>query len=126
MGKILRATHKLWMARNEMVHLKTEEGLKGMNMVELHSEVNAELQRGIDLMAAEDYYLMEVDSGKLLLKPLESLRGWLCSVKLARGDTEGAKQEGLNDRGLLSHKLPTLSTGQMRQYHNWNNIQLSD
>ena len=92
-GRVLRATHHLWMLRNDMVHLKTEEGLKGMDLVVLQHEVESEVNRGVDMMEPEDHYLLDIHLPTLLLEPVEYLRGWLCSVKLARGDFEAAREE---------------------------------
>ena len=68
-----------------MVHLQTKEGLKAMDMVAFHTEVENEVKKGIDLMVSEDYYLMDIELDKLLQEPLELLRGWLWSMKLAMG-----------------------------------------
>ena len=114
------------MLRNDMVHLKTEEGLKGMDLVVLQHEVESEVNRGVDMMEPEDHYLLDIHLPTLLLEPVEYLRGWLCSVKLARGDFEAAREEGLNDRGMATHAQPSLSVGQLNRFYNWKNIQLSD
>ena len=61
-----------------------------MDLVTLHSTIREEFNRGTELMAPEHYYLMEVELDTLLGESLEHLRGWLCTVKLARGDVDGA------------------------------------
>ena len=109
-----------------MVHLSTLEGLNGMDLVSLHSAVESEVLRGVELMAPEHHYLMEVQLDSLLGESLEHLRGWLCSVKLARGDIEGAVDEGLDDRGLLRRSRPTLTAEEIRRYQNWKNMHLTD
>ena len=76
-------------------------------------------------MAVEDHHLMDETLDSLVESSLEHLRGWLCRVKLARGDIEGAVDEGLNDRGLLRHSCPSLTPDQLRHYQNWKNIHLS-
>lgn len=125
-GRMLRVTHSLWMERNNVVHLKTAHGLKGMHLMELQEEVEFELSRGVELMEVGDHHLMDVNLESLMADSLENLRGWLCSVKIARGDCAAAEAEGLRDRGLLSHAQPSLSAAQLRGYLNWKNIQLSD
>ena len=125
-GRMLRVTHSLWMERNNVVHLKTAQGLKGMHLVELQAEVEFELSRGVEQMAVCDHFLMEVTLDSLMNDSIEHLRGWLCSVKIARGDCAAAEVEGLRDRGLLSHHQPLLSAAQRQSYLNWKNIQLSD
>ena len=109
-----------------MVHLKTAQGLTGMRLMELQQEIEFELSRGVELMEVDDHHLMEVQLDSLMADSLENLRGWLCSVKIARGDCAAAEAEGLRDRGLLSRAQPTLSAAQLRGYLNWKNIQLSD
>ena len=125
-GRILRVTHSLWLYRNSMVHLATEEGLRGMDLIALHSEVEKEYSRGVELMAQADHHLLETPLDTLLGDSLENLRGWLCHVKLARGDLEGAVEEGLDDRGLMRHSRPSLTSDQLRRYQNWKNMHLSD
>ena len=97
-----------------------------MRLMELQEEIKFELSRGVESMAFEDHHLMEVQLESLLADSLENLRGWLCSVKIARGDCAAAEAEGLRDQGLLSHAQPPLSAAQLRGYLNWKNIQLSD
>ena len=125
-GKMLRVTHSLWMERNSMVHLKTAQGLSGMHLLELQQEVEFELSRGVELMEVADHHLMHTELDDLMAESLENIRGWLCSVKIARGDGAAAEAEGLRDRGILSHAQPLLSAAQLRGYYNWKNIQLSD
>ena len=96
-----------------------------MDLIALHSEVKREVNRGTALMAVEDHHLMDETLDSLVESSLEHLRGWLCRVKLACGDIEGAVDEGLNDRGLLRHSRPSLTSDQLRHYQNWKNIHLS-
>ena len=109
-----------------MVHLKTDQGFKGIHLIELQQEVEFELSRGVESMAVEDHHLMQVELDSLMVDTLENLRWWLCSVKIARGDCKAAEAEGLKDRGHMSHVQPRLSATQLRGYLNWKNIQLSD
>ena len=94
--------------------------------MELKREVELELSRGVELMEVADHHLMHTELEPLMPESLETIRGWLCSVKLARGDCAAAEAEGLRDRGLLSHAQPLLSAADLRGYLNWKNIQLSD
>ena len=53
---------------------------------------------------------------KIKDESLESIRGWLCSIKIARGDFEGAQLESVKDRGVKEHKQPSLSVREMNKY----------
>ena len=124
-GKMLRVTLNLWLARNDIVHVQTKEGMKGMNMVELKAEVTREVDKGVDDMMGEDFFLMDTPLDRLLREPIETIRGWLCSVKIARGDIDAARAEGLRDRGELSHEQPTLTEAQLSEFLDWRNIHLN-
>ena len=98
-GKMLRATHKLWIQRNDLLHARTESGLKGYTLIELTSLIQ------------EQYTC-----------PVESIRGWLCFVLIARGNIEAAQNESINDRGALSHQLPRLTAGQTQALLDWRRV----
>ena len=38
-GKVLRATHLLWLYRNDMLHVCTEHDIPGIDMVQLRGEI---------------------------------------------------------------------------------------
>ena len=57
---------------------------------------------------------------------MESIRGWLCSIKIARGDFEGAQTESLKDRGIKEHIQPKLSRREMNQFLDWRKIHLCE
>ena len=124
-GKMLRVTLNLWLARNDIVHVQTKEGMKGMNMVELKAEVTREVDKRVDDMMGEDFFLMDTPLDRLLREPIETIRGWLCSVKIARGDIDAARAEGLQDWGELSHEQPTLTEAQLSEFLDWRNIHLN-
>ena len=44
-GKMLRATHGLWMERNRILHLRTENGIHGLQMICLNSAISAQYDR---------------------------------------------------------------------------------
>ena len=64
-------------------------------------------------MQHEDYHLLTTPLDKLLHEPVEVQRGWLCSVKIARGDFNGAQLESLKDRSGLNFKQPHLSNREL-------------
>ena len=84
-GRMIRATQKLWLTRNEVLHATMDSGLKGHTYVELKDLVTNQLQRGIELMEPEDQYLLELPLDTIMAGNMESIRGWLCSVHIARG-----------------------------------------
>ena len=124
--RMLTATLHLWLQRNEIVHLQTDEGVHGMELAALYSEVEKELDKGLGGLQPEDYCLMETNIYRLRKEPIESVRGWLCSVKLARGEFEEARMEGLKDRGMQSHKQPTLTNREMRKFLDWRSVRLKE
>ena len=121
-GCMLRATHKLWLQRNNLLHARTEAGLKGYTLIDLTSLVQDQYTIGVKLMSVEDHYLMDVPISDLLNGSVENIRGWLCSVLIARGDLEAAQRESIDDRGVLSHQLPRLTAGQTQALLDWRRV----
>ena len=121
-GCMLRATHKLWLQRNNLLHARTEAGLKGYTLIDLTSLVQDQYTIGVKLMSVEDHYLMDVPISDLLNGSVENIRGWLCSVLIARGDLEAAQHESIDDRGVLSHQLPRLTAGQTQALLDWRRV----
>ena len=110
-NKVLRVTLNLWLERNEIVHAHTKEGIKGMELISLHSAVKEELEKERVGLQPDDYYLLDKDAEKIKEESLESIRGWLCSIKIARGDFEGAQLESLKDRGIENMHNPNYLRG---------------
>ena len=123
---VLTATLQLWLQRNEIVYLHIEEGVKGMELAALYSAVEEELDRGLGGLQPEDYYLMETNIYRLRREPIESVRGWLCSIKTTHGDLEEARLEGLRDREIQLYAQPTLTAREMRQFLDWRNVRLNE
>ena len=63
---------------------------------------------------------------KIKEESLESIRGWLCSIKIARGDFERAQLESMKDRGVEEHTQPNLSVREMNKYLDWRKIHLNE
>ena len=121
-GRMLRATHTLWLQRNALLHASTEAGLKGYTLIELTSLVQAQYTIGVKLMSVDDHYLMDIPISTLLDSSVETIRGWLCSVLIARGDLEAAQRESTDDRGVLTHQLPRLTAGQTQALLDWRRV----
>ena len=47
-GKMLRATHGLWMERNRILHLRTMSGIHGLQMLCLESTISAQYRLGYE------------------------------------------------------------------------------
>ena len=125
-GKLLRASLNLWLERCAIVHAQTADGIKGMERIALDSEIRKEKRINLHDMNHDDYYLLSIPLDKLLQEPVEVQRGWLCSVKIARGDLAGARLESLKDRSGLNHKQPSLSASEKQRYNDWRNVRLQD
>ena len=125
-GRCLKATLQLWLQRNEILHLQTVEGVNGMHLATLYSAVEEELDKGLRGLQPQDFYLMNTNIHRLRRDPIESVRGWLCSIKIARGDFDGARTEGMKDRGMQSHQQPPLTAREMNNYLDWRKIQLNE
>ena len=125
-NKVLRATLNLWLQRNEIIHAHTKEGIKGMELISLYSAVEEELAKGMGGLQPDDYYLLDKDMDKIKEESLESIRGWLCSIKITRGDFEGAQLESMKDRGIKEHTQPNLSVREMNKYLDWRKIHLNE
>ena len=124
-GKLLRASLDLWLERCSIVHSHTVEGIHGMERIALDNEIRKEKRLNLSNMNHEDYYLLNISLDKLLNETIEVQRGWLCSVKIARGDVAGAQLESLKDRSGLNFKQPNLSAREMNQYTDWRNVHLN-
>ena len=125
-NKVLRATLQLWLQRNEILHAQTKEGIKGMELASLYSAVEEELSKGMGGLQPDDYYLLDKDIESIKEESMESIRGWLCSIKIARGDFEGAQIESLKDRGIKEHMQPKLSRREMNHFLDWRKIHLCE
>ena len=125
-GKLLRASLALWLERCSIVHAHTVEGIRGMERIALDNEIRKEKSLNLNNMNHEDFHLLDISLDKLLNETVEVQRGWLCSVKIARGDFAGAQLESLKDRSGSKFKQPTLSARELRQYNDWRNVHLND
>ena len=108
-GKMLRASHGIWMERNHILHLRTASGINGLEMIALTTAVTAQYDLGDADLDEEDLYLLDKAKDTILKEPIECIRGWLCEILIARGDFPSARLESLRDRGEISHLIPTLS-----------------
>ena len=54
-GKILRATHQLWMERNHILHFQTAGGIRGLEMVCIQTAVNKQFDLAYAELQDEDF-----------------------------------------------------------------------
>ena len=125
-GKVLRASLELWLKRNSILHATTHDGILGMERVALDTEIRTEKRANLQGIDPEDAYLMEIPLDTLLKETVEVQRGWLCSVKIARGDLIAARAERTRDRSALSFKQPVLTPREQRQYMDWRRVRLKE
>ena len=123
-SRMIRETHGLWMERNNILHLRTANGVRGLCLISMRTAVEQQLALGHDNLDEDDYYLLDFELESLLKEPETMIRGWLCEILIARGDFASARLECLRDRGDLSHVMPTLTDAEMRIYLDWRNVQL--
>ena len=124
-GKMVRATHHLWLTCNSILHATTTAGIKGHTYIELQDLVLQQLRCGVEHMSPEDHYLIEMPVDVIMAGNIESIRGWLCSVLIARGNVPAARDESTRDRDCLSYTLPRLTAQQQQAYLNWRNVHLT-
>ena len=60
-GKMIRATHRLWMERNNILHLQTANDVRGICLISIRTAVEQQLALGHDNLIADDYYLLNFE-----------------------------------------------------------------
>ena len=124
--EVTTASIALWLHRNSILHAKTHDGILGIERIVLDTKIRKEKRinlQGIDL---DDAYLLDTPLDTLLQETVEMQRGWLCSVKIARGDLIAARSEGIRDRSALSFKQPFLTRREQNQYMDWRRVKLKE
>ena len=124
-GKILRATHALWLHRNAMLHIRTDQGMPGMDMVQLQEAVEQQIGLGTGNMHQDDYHLLERDVDEVMEGTIEDIRGWLCDMYVARGQHQEAIDEGKLDRYATTVNMTNVTEEQRREFLDWRNIKLA-
>ena len=75
----------MWQQRNDINH-NTMTPRKILEMEDLHAEVHAQFERGTEGMLPSDHHWMQ-DKNKILTLPMDRLKLWLQSVRLARNSS---------------------------------------
>ena len=121
---MIRTTHGRWVEHNNILHLRTANGVRGLCLISMRTAVEQQLALGYNNLNTDDHYLLDFELESLLKEPETMIRGWLCEILIARGDFATARLECLRDRGDFSHVTLTLTDAEMRQYLDWRNVQL--
>ena len=64
--KMVRATHSLWMERNNILHLRAANGIRGLCNIALQTAVSQQYNLGHEGMDEEDFYLLETEEEDLI------------------------------------------------------------
>lgn len=118
---MLRANHKLWLYRNQILHAQTENGLSGMDIVQLREMITKQMDRVKTGMLREDWYLLDVNIHDLIVDSVESIRGWLYNVMIARGDMAAAREENIKDRQHTNVASNNITEQQRNEFMNCRN-----
>jgi len=121
-GKLLRATHQLWLHRNSILHAQTENELKVMDIMQLQDAVQRELDKGKAGLPMEDWDLLDINIHDMMTEPVDYIRGWLCTILIARGDIAAAKEENMKDRRNSSPFPTNITDKQRKEFMDWRNI----
>ena len=124
-GKMVRATHALWLHRNHLLHMKTDNGLAGLDMIQLREAVQAQLTQGREGMDEDDWSLLDVHVDDIMTDSVDCIRGWLCNVLIARGDIAAAQEESTKDRNHTCVASHHVTPQQQREFTDWRNVCLS-
>ena len=125
-GKLLRASLALWLHCNSILHATTKDGILGMERIALDTEIRKEKRLNLQGINPADDYLLDIPLDTLLHETVEMQRGWLCSIKIARGDFNAARLEGTRDRNALTFRQPFLTQREQNQYMDWRRVRLKE
>ena len=88
---MVRATHGLWKERNNLLHLRAANGIRGLCNIALQTDVSQKYNLEHEGMEEEDVYLLETEEDELIKEPVEMIRGLLCEIMIARRDLASAR-----------------------------------
>ena len=87
-----------FMERNNILHFRAVNGIRGPNNVALQTFVSQQYSIGYEGLEEEDFYLLENSKDKLMKEPVEMFRGWLWEIIIAREDLASDQLESLRDK----------------------------
>ena len=83
-GKLLAMTHSQWIFRCISKHHHTQGSLVLASKKELVGEIERQLEMGVDAIAEEDRWMLEIDMEELRESTLAEQQYWLYAVEAAR------------------------------------------
>ena len=94
--KLLEVTHGQWIYRNLLVHEKSSGVLATKRKEELQTEIQKQQELGVEGLADEDKFLLEIRLEDLEESSGEQQAYWLLAIKAARAITilRRRRQEG--------------------------------
>lgn len=90
--RLLQVTHDQWLARNEFVHDRVEEGLTREAAQTLQDNIEAQYLEGGDSLLPEDSYLFNPTLAQLQESSVADRRQWLIEIEAAREIAENAQR----------------------------------
>ena len=113
---MIRATHGLWMERNNILHPRTANGIKGLCIISMQTAVERQFDLDHENLDEVYHYLLKNDVETIMKEPVEMIIGWLCEILIARGDFTSARIQSLCDRNDISHIVLILTDREMEKY----------
>ena len=83
-SKLLEITHGQWIYRNLLVHERTSGVLATKKKKDLQREIQRQQDLGVDCLADEDKFLLEIKLEDLEESSGEQQEYWLLAIKAAR------------------------------------------
>ena len=109
-SSLLHAKQNIWKLRCEIVHDRARGSLYLEEEREIKTLIKKEIDKGTLGMSEDDLYLMDITEKDLLQKPVDSVRGWLIDVYMARGEIVKAQYEREKVRCGPNYKRKERST----------------
>ena len=76
--------HKMWIARNDVVHARDENGRLLRERTETEQAIDAQFELEFEDLRPQDRHLIEMGKEAVLRKSATEQRAWLHYVKVAR------------------------------------------
>jgi len=76
--------HKMWIARNAVVHERDENGRLIKEKKETEEAIETEFELEYENLRQQDWHLMEMGQDAVLCKTANEQRAWLHNIRIAR------------------------------------------
>jgi len=101
--KLMEVTHGQWLVRNFLIHDKVSGMLALERKEELQIAIEEQQEMGLEGLAEEDRYLMEINLDDLETTSGEHQAYWLLAVKAARQASSLRRQQAARRRSQHNH-----------------------